>query len=85
MFRLIPIILMAAAFSACDAIFTDQTKTQQTLTKMGFSHVEAGGYAFFSCGDDYTYATKFTAVNPAGIQVDGVVCCGWLKGCSAKF
>jgi hypothetical protein len=66
---------------------TDEGNTVATLEAAGFTDIEAGGYAFWGCGKDDTYATKFTAKNPLGNTVSGVVCCGgWGgKGCTIRF
>ena len=74
-------ILLLLGLAAC----TDPRAAQKALDDMGFSDVQAGGYDFFTCGDDYTFHTKFTAKNPKGKTVTGVVCSGWLKGSSVKF
>ena len=65
---------------------TNKDKTVSTLESSGYSDVKTGGYSWFSCGNDDTYATNFTAKNPAGRYVSGVVCCGLLfKGCTVRY
>lgn len=64
---------------------TDPVKTTETLDKMGFTNIHPLGYSAWACGNDYTYATEFRATNPVGKEVRGTVCCGYFKGCSAKF
>lgn len=68
--------------SACDVSTGD---AQRTLGNLGFSDVKLTGHAWFSCGDDYTFSSKFEAKNPNGKTVDGVICCGMLKACTVKF
>lgn len=77
------IILIALALGLAGC--TDPDATRVAAQKMGFTDVQAGGYSWFGCGDDYTFHTKFTAKNLRGWTVDGVACCGFLKGCSLKF
>lgn len=74
-------LVAATMISGC----TNTNKTRETLDNLGFKNIQVGGYAWFACGDDYTYATHFSATNPNGKLVRGAVCCGILKGCTAKF
>jgi len=76
-------ILLAAALSLLACTAPDMST--ETLHKAGFTQITTGGYAFFTCGDDYTFSTKFSAKNPNKEWVDGAVCCGILKGCTIKF
>lgn len=64
---------------------TDAPKATRTLEQAGYTDIETRGYSFFGCGEDDTFRTKFTAKNPAGQKVDGVVCSGWLKGGTIRF
>ncbi len=64
---------------------TDSAGTRRALHNNGFTAVQVGGYAFFGCGKDDSFATHFTAVNPTGQTVSGVVCCGWWKNCTVRF
>jgi hypothetical protein len=65
---------------------TSEGKTVNTLRSAGYTDIKAGGYDFWECGDDDTYATKFTARNPNGQMVHGTVCCGLVgKGCTIRF
>jgi hypothetical protein len=74
--------VLAYSFVGC----TDEAATISTLQSAGYTEITPGGYAMWGCGEDDTYATKFTARNPAGTMVNGVVCCGgWGKGCTIRF
>lgn len=67
---------------------TDEDASIRTLKSAGYTDVSAGGYAWYGCGEDDTSATKFTAKNPAGARVSGIVCCGWgpfSKSCTIRF
>lgn len=76
------IIALLASFAlACTA--PDATK--ETLRKSGYKDIQTGGYNVFACGRDDNFATEFTATNPAGERVSGVVCCGLWKNCTVRF
>jgi hypothetical protein len=65
---------------------TDEEASRKALYSAGYTDVALTGYAFFGCGQDDTYATKFRAKNPQGNRVEGVVCCGFFgKGCTVRF
>lgn len=56
------------------------------LQKAGYTNVQTYGYAILGCSaDDEAFNTKFTATNPLGQRVSGVVCCGILKSCTIRF
>jgi hypothetical protein len=73
------VFLLAAASGSC----SDASEARRVLSASGFTDIDAGGYAWFECGD--TFATKFTAKNHLGQTVSGAVCCGWLKSCTVRF
>lgn len=64
---------------------TDEDGTRRALEKQGFTDIRTEGYAFYACSDNDNYATKFTAKNPNGQTVSGVVCCGVLKSCTVRW
>jgi len=67
---------------------TNEDASVRTLKSAGYSDIQTHGYAWTGCGDEDTAKTKFTAKNPAGARVEGVVCCGWgpfAKGCTIRF
>lgn len=64
---------------------TDAGKAQRTLESAGYTNIKAGGYAVWGCGEDDDFHTKFKATNPAGKEVEGVVCSGWFKGGTIRF
>ncbi len=63
----------------------DADRARATLEDYGFTNINVGGYEPFTCGDDYTFSNEFEATNPQHRRVHGVVCCGYLKGCTVKF
>lgn len=68
------LILSILALAGC----TSASDTHKALEAQGFSNVQPGGYDWFACSKDDWYHTKFTATNPQGKQVAGVVCSGLL-------
>lgn len=80
------LIAMLAVSMLTVASCTSEPRTTSTLQKAGYTDITAGGYDFWECGDDDTYATKFRARNPNGQMVSGTVCCGLIgKGCTIRF
>lgn len=66
--------------------FTSDDETMRTVEAQGFTEVRLGGAAPFRCdGKSDKVGQHFSAVNPAGRRVEGVVCCGVLKGCTVRF
>jgi hypothetical protein len=67
------------------AACTDTAGADRAIRNMGLDPVSVGGYAFFACSKDDTFATKFTAKNKDGQTVRGVVCKGLLfKGSTVR-
>jgi hypothetical protein len=75
-----PLILVLLA-TGC----TDPSASRAALTKSGFTDITIGGYDAWSCGEGDAYSTSFTATNPNGMRVSGVVCCGTFKRCTVRF
>jgi hypothetical protein len=60
------------------------------IRSMGFRNINLISNApkvMFTCGKEDTVFTSsaFSATNLAGEKVSGVVCCGFLKGCTIRF
>lgn len=55
------------------------------ISAMGFTNIELGGYAPFSCGRDDVFARSFTATGADGSRVEGVVCSGFFKGATVRI
>lgn len=64
---------------------SDQKTAKKTLENSRYTDIELGGYSFFGCSKEDTFSTKFTATNPNGVIVSGVVCSGWFKGGTIRF
>jgi len=61
---------MSLTLTAC----SDEAYTKKLLESQGYTSIETYGHSWWSCSDDDTYATKFTAKNPNGFDVKGTVC-----------
>lgn len=61
------------------------SRTKDAVEAAGFKNVETHGPDFFTCSDDYEFATKFTATNGDGRKIIGVACCNFWFGCSLRF
>lgn len=75
------IIVLLLVLVGCTA---DEEATR-TLHNSGFTDVQTTGYLPFKCAKDDYFSTGFTAKNPRGQVVSGVVCCGALKSCTIRF
>lgn len=64
---------------------TCEDGTITTLQNSGYTNIEITGWKPLSCSDGDTFSTGFTATNPIGKRVSGVVCCGWLKNCTVRY
>jgi hypothetical protein len=77
-------VCLVAFASVCIGC-TDDSSTRKTLQNAGYTDIQTTGYSMFSCSDSDTFSTGFTAKNPKGVRVSGVVCCGLLKSCTIRF
>lgn len=67
-------ILLIAALTLVGCI--EPANAKRVLEDAGYSNVEIIGYDIFSCSDDDTLHTGFTATGPTGRPVRGTVCSG---------
>jgi hypothetical protein len=67
------------------AACTDEPASRKALESQGFTDIRFTGYEAFACSEDDGFHTGFTAKNPQGRQVSGVVCCGLLKSCTVRW
>jgi hypothetical protein len=78
-------LLLCFALTGCPA--TDD-QVVNTLTNMGFSAVVKGDPVLWGCSRG-EIGSHFTATNPHGSRVAGLVCCGGYlplnKGCTVRF
>ena len=71
---------MALLLTAC----SDKSGAEKALDDQGFTNIVTTGWSFIGCGKDDLYATGFTATNPKGKSVTGVVCSGMFKGSTIR-
>lgn len=65
---------------------TDETTAKHALEAQGFTDITIGEYAPFACGQGDDFATSFTATNPLGNRVSGVVCSSFAgKGATVRW
>lgn len=57
------------------------------LEVQGYESIQILPVSLFACGhgDVPHESARFRALTPAGMRVEGAVCCGWLKGCTIRF
>jgi len=75
------VIALGAFCLSCDS----PDRATMTLRQAGYTDIRTTGWDPFSCGEDDMFTTGFTATNPRGDTVSGVVCCGLWKGCTVRF
>lgn len=78
-------LILVFVFAFMAGCHTSSDSTLQTLQKSGFTAITVGGLAPWTCGADDMAGRSFVAKNPQGMLVEGVVCCGLLKGCTVRF
>ncbi len=83
--KLISSLFIAAVLALPLLACTNEEKARSVLDKQGFTEVTFTGYAFSACSEDDVSHTGFRAKNPQGKEVEGVVCCGWLKSCTVRW
>lgn len=81
--------LIAVSLLLC-ACYPSDVRFLGALSKSGYRSARLGERDYFSCGSgSEDYGMKFSAINPAGERVEGVVCCGpdgWgTKACTVRF
>lgn len=69
----IGVVIFALFMATAPYWATDEADAYRTLVILGYKPIKIGGYDPFGCGLD-VYATKFTAISPAGLKVSGNVC-----------
>ena len=78
---LIAIVLCVILLSSCSGA----SASEILLEEQGYTNVEITGFNLFACSEDDMYRYNFTATNPNGKQVKGVVCSAPLKGSTIRF
>ena len=82
LFSLFVIFFVLCFFvTSCDG----GASSEVLLEEQGYTNVQITGYNPFACSEDNFYKYNFTAINPNGKQVKGVVCSAPLKGYTIRF
>ena len=72
---------LTLGFGGCDV---DEQTAIEVLQDEGYTDIEIGGHAYFSCGEDDALASEFTAKRGERV-VEGSICCGfWIKDCTVR-
>lgn len=86
------LIVAAACIALLLAIIVGSTRGcgvgddgTQAIQAEGFTEVRIGDPAPWACGRDDAFGSYFTATDPLGVRVSGVVCCGFMKACTVRF
>jgi hypothetical protein len=75
------IVLIIFLFLAFFRFLSPVDSATEAVKAHGFHPIEVGGYAWFACGDDDTFQTKFKAYTADSTRVvSGAVCQGLFKG-----
>jgi len=80
---LLPLVLCFGFLIGCTV---PSDRAMHVLKGAGYTEVNLGDHAWYSCGKDDTLATEFVAKGPNGQRVQGAVCCGvWGKSCTVRL
>lgn len=80
--KFIAVAMASILLSGC----SDATSATNALDNLGMKDIQTNGYPIFNdCGEKYSHATKFTARNPNGKIVSGVVCSTFFGTSTVKF
>lgn len=77
--------IFVVLFCLCCVGCTNPEGAEKVLKDQGYTNIVITGYRCFSCGEEDSFATGFTATSPNGTQVSGTVCEGFLKGKTIRF
>lgn len=77
--------VLAGSCALIPVCCTSEERAGETLQKAGYTKIETRGYGWFACDGNDRFSTLFSAVNPLGKRVEGVVCCGFFKACTIRF
>lgn len=80
---IVVIMILLAGLLMLPISCTNDEGARDALDAAGYTDITLNGYGWFSCGDD-AFSTQFTATNPRGKKVSGVVCCGFAKACTIR-
>lgn len=78
-------VIIAFVFALMLAACSSSSDATETLRSMGMTDIHTTGYRFMGCPENDSFHTGFTATNPQGQPVSGVVCSGWIMGGTVRF
>jgi hypothetical protein len=74
------VLAIVTALTAC----TDPDGARKALLDDGVEPSDIGGYAWFQCGRDDLWATRFKGER-SGRKISGAVCSGIFKGHTLRY
>lgn len=75
------VIVATSVLAGCTA----PDDAARVLATAGYTRIKVGGYGWFKCDKNDSFATKFSAYGPSGREVTGVVCSDWLKASTIRI
>ena len=79
------IVFLVVSVGILIAMYANDDPDKRAVESQGFTNVKIGDWAPLSCGEEDMTAKHFTATNPQGKSVAGVVCCGIFKSCTIRW
>jgi hypothetical protein len=78
------IFLLMLPFMSLMSCSQGKASLQHIADSEGLQNFHTSGYSWFSCSEDDTFSTGFTATKN-GKPVRGVMCGGWFKGTTIRY
>ena len=80
------IITTMTALLLCTSCASDQTfaVSEQAIADQGYTNIQYQGWAWMACGEDDSFALKYSANAPNGRSVTLVACSGVFKGVTVR-
>jgi len=81
------VIAIVAFAIQCNAVPAGDKRAIEAVEAQGFRQVILGGIDALACAEGES-SRHFIATNPAGVRVEGTVCCGLTgigKGCTLRW
>ena len=75
------IIIVLLLISSC----SNPERAISALKSAGYKDIRLHGKSIFACGHGDIYSDEFSAINPNGTFVQGVVCSGLFKRSTIRF
>ena len=80
-----PLLALALVFALSGCFPMGEESATRAVEAMGLTDVKIEGMAVFGCSNDDNFRSRFSATNPKGQRVTGVVCGGFFKGSTVRF